>query len=256
MRRSSFVQGHPFDPRPVGHRSRDSRGKFRSEKWDFSTRNLLLAAYTPPLRNKVRQPAGFPTPFRWAYPVLFCAGVKCGRIPSANWGRALPFPLPLTQSGSLRASRHPFGWAYPVLDCAGIKCGRRASANWGRALPFPLPLTRSNPSVRLDAGQLPLHRGAEGTTPQSACGLTAPLTQGSQGITPQSACGLPAPLTQGSRRSNPSVSLRADSSPYTGEPRNNPSVSLRAASSPYTGEPKEQSLSSYAKEVAVTRRGR
>gem|GEM_PF-4479589 len=128
MRRSSFVQGHPFDPRPGGHRSRDSGGKFRSEKWDFSTRNLLLAAYTPPLRNKVREPAGSPTPFGWAYPVLDCAGVKCGRNPSASWGRALPFPLPLTQSGSLRASRHLFGWAYPVLFCAGVKCGRRASA--------------------------------------------------------------------------------------------------------------------------------
>ena len=57
--------------------------------------------------NPVRQPAGFPTPFRgWASPVLFCAGVVCGRIPSANWGRALPFPLPLTQSGGLRPSRH------------------------------------------------------------------------------------------------------------------------------------------------------
>ena len=34
--------------------------------------------------NPVRQPAGFPTPFRgWAYPVLFCAGVVCGRKPSA-----------------------------------------------------------------------------------------------------------------------------------------------------------------------------
>ena len=70
----------------------------------------ILAARRSPLRNKVREPAGFPTPFRgWAYPVLYCAGVVCGRKPSANWGRALPFPLPLTQSGSLRASRHPFG---------------------------------------------------------------------------------------------------------------------------------------------------
>ena len=92
-----------------------------------------------------------------AYPVLVGAVDWSGRRASAIWGRALPFPLPLSQSGSLRASRHPSGWAYPVLFCAGVKCGRRASADWGRALPFPLPLTPE-------------------ATPQSRCGVTAPLT--------------------------------------------------------------------------------
>ena len=50
---------------------------------NWAMEKSLLAAYTPPLRNKVRKPAGFPTPFRWAYPVLFCAGVECGRRASA-----------------------------------------------------------------------------------------------------------------------------------------------------------------------------
>ena len=140
MRRSSFVQGHPFDPRPDGHRSRDSGGKFRSEKWDFSTRNLLLAAYTPPLRNKVREPAGSPTPFEWAYPVLFCAGVKCGRRASANWGRALPFPLPLTQSGSLRASRHPFGEGLPGLILCRGQVRPLGECKLGRVSLSPCPL--------------------------------------------------------------------------------------------------------------------
>ena len=43
----------------------------------------LLAAYTPPLRKDVRKPAGFPTPFRWAYPVLVGAVLLSGRKPSA-----------------------------------------------------------------------------------------------------------------------------------------------------------------------------
>ena len=43
----------------------------------------ILAARRSPLRKDVRKPAGFPTPFGWAYPVLFCAGIACGRKPSA-----------------------------------------------------------------------------------------------------------------------------------------------------------------------------
>ena len=95
---------------------------------NWAMEKSILAACTPPLRNKVRKPAGFPTPFGWAYPVLDCAGVECGRIPSANWGRALPFPSPLTQSGNLRVSRHLSGWAYPVLFCVEVECGHKPSA--------------------------------------------------------------------------------------------------------------------------------
>ena len=107
---------------------RDSRGKFRSEKWDFSTRNLLLAARRSPLRKDVRKPAGFPTPFGWAYPVLAGAVDWSGRRASAIWGRALPFPLPPSQSGGLRPSRHPSGRAYPVLVGAVDWSGRKPSA--------------------------------------------------------------------------------------------------------------------------------
>ena len=63
-------------------------------------RKSILAAYTPPLRNKVRKPAGFPTPFGWAYPVLFCAVFECGRRARGDWGRACePSPVPPTPRG-------------------------------------------------------------------------------------------------------------------------------------------------------------
>ena len=129
----------------------------------------LLAAYTPPLRNKVREPAGSPTPFGWAYPVLVGAVDLSGRNPSADWGRALPFPLPLSQSGGLRPSRH---------------LPRRLGEG---ACPPPCPLP--------------------GATPQSRCGVTAPLTQGSRS-NPSVRCGVTAPLAQGSRR-NPRPDQRA-----------------------------------------------
>ena len=102
-------RGTFFDARGFAAHVEKCRKRFFRRPINWAMEKSILAARRSPLRNNVRKPAGFPTPFGWAYPVLFCAGVACGRIPSANWGRALPFPLPLTQSGSLRASRLPFG---------------------------------------------------------------------------------------------------------------------------------------------------
>ena len=65
------------------HTLKNIGNDFRAGKWDLPMRKSILAAYTPPLRNKVRKPAGFPTPFRWAYPVLFCAVFECGHKSSA-----------------------------------------------------------------------------------------------------------------------------------------------------------------------------
>ena len=61
-------------------------------------RKSILAAYTPPLRNKVRQPAGFPTPFRggltrsWIVQFLSAAAGReetgegsCGPLPLAPY---------------------------------------------------------------------------------------------------------------------------------------------------------------------------
>ena len=89
----------------------------------------LLAAYTPPLRNKVRKPAGFPTPFGVGLPGLgLCRGQVRPQI-ECNLGKGFALPLaPIPVGGGCGRPRHPLGWAYPVLDCAGVECGRRASA--------------------------------------------------------------------------------------------------------------------------------
>ena len=67
----------------------------------------ILAAYTPPLRNKVRKPAGFPTPFGVGLPgLILCSGqvrpqTKC----RLGKGPAGPFPLPLSPRATLQALR-------------------------------------------------------------------------------------------------------------------------------------------------------
>ena len=139
FQRGTFLDAHGFAAHVEKYRWR-----FFRRPMNWAMEKALLAAYTPPLRNKVRQPAGFPTPFGWAYPVLVGAGVKCGRNPSADWGRALPFPLPLTQSGSLRASRHLFGVGLPgLILCRGqVRPPSECRLGKGFALPlspFPFP---------------------------------------------------------------------------------------------------------------------
>ena len=163
-------RGTFFDARGFAAHVEKYRKRFFRRPMNWAMEKSLLAAYTPPLRNKVRKPAGFPTPFGWAYPVLVGAVDLSGRRASAIWGRALPFPLPLTQSGSLRASRHPFGGGFTRSYSVQGLCAAAYRAQTGEGLcPSPCPLPGGNPSVRLDAGQLPLHRGAEGTIPQVRC---------------------------------------------------------------------------------------
>ena len=187
-----FQRGTSLRPASCGHRSRDSGGKFRSEKWDFSTRNLLLAAYTPPLRNKVREPAGSPTPFGAGLPgLILCRGQV---RPQSECRLGKGFALPLAPN----PVRQPTGFPTPFrggltrslivqeLSAAAIRvqtgegaCGPLPLAPFpegigGGRLPSPLPPTRNNPSVRC-GGQLPLSRGA-GATPQSATADSSPYT--------------------------------------------------------------------------------
>ena len=84
-----------------------SRPEHRSslKSWFGAETGESFTLPLPPLESGAAATAP-DTPLGWAYPVLVGAGVKCGRNPSADWGRALPFPLPLTQSGGLRPSRH------------------------------------------------------------------------------------------------------------------------------------------------------
>ena len=196
----------------------------------------LLAAYTPPLRNKVRQPAGFPTPFGVGLPgLILCRGQV---RPQSECRLGKGFALPLAPNPVRRAAALPT----PTGRFGG---GRR---------PAPLPPTRSNPSVRC-GGQLPLRRGA-GATPQSRCGVTAPFFAPKRPFgtfrcfawlirikehtvlfyAKRSRFSRGAACARGSRR-KPSVTLRRDSSPYTGEPEQ-PLSHAAADSSPYTGEPK------------------
>ena len=79
----AFSEGH-FSTRVASpHTSKNIGSDFSAAQWDWAMEKSLLAAYTPPLRNKVRKPAGFPTPFRWAYPVLAGAVDWSGRRASA-----------------------------------------------------------------------------------------------------------------------------------------------------------------------------
>ena len=149
---------------------------------NWAMEKSLLAAYTPPLRNKVREPAGSPTPFGWAYPVLDCAGVECGRRASANWGRGLraPSPCPYPQGGTLQALRasspqgeplnlfslHSEGGEIRKISHAehrsSLKSWFGAEIGGGLASPPPCPLPMGQPFS-------PARR------------RTASLTQGSQG---------------------------------------------------------------------------
>ena len=77
--------------------------------------------------NPVREPAGSPTPFGWAYPVLAGAVFASGSWASADWGE---FHSPLAPFGVREpaGSPTPFGRAYPVLVGAVLLSGRKPSA--------------------------------------------------------------------------------------------------------------------------------
>ena len=71
---------------------------------NWAMEKSLLAAYTPPLRNKVRQPAGFPTPFRGGLTrSYFVQGLSAaaGRV---QIGESFTLPLPPLESGAAAAA--------------------------------------------------------------------------------------------------------------------------------------------------------
>ena len=190
----------------------------------------ILAAYTPPLRNKVRKPAGFPTPFGWAYPVLFCVEVECGHKPSA---------VRRVSEANLKVER--FGEkAERLFRKISRPKHRSSSKSWfgaetGEGACGPLPLAPNPKGTTLQALRAsspqgePLNlfdsqpeRGGRGGR-RLGKGKALPLAPIPVGeTTPQSACGLTAPLTQGSRRAKQTAlpcAQRGQSSPYTGEPK-------------------------------------
>ena len=133
-------RGTFFDARGFAAHVEKYRKRFFRRPINWAMEKSILAAYTPPLRKDVRKPAGFPTPFGWAYPVLAGAVDLSGRRASAIWGRALPFPLPLTQSGSLRASRHPFGGGLTRSCTVQGLCAAAYRVQTGEGLcPSPCP---------------------------------------------------------------------------------------------------------------------
>ena len=148
---------------------------------NWAMEKSLLAAYTPPLRKKVREPAGSPTPFGVGLPGLrLCRGQV--RLPGEcrlGKGPADPFPLPLSPRATLQALRASSPQGEPLnlfsLHSEGGEIRkishaehRSSSKSWfgaeiGEGLcPPPCPLPRGQPFS-------PARR------------RTAPLTQGSQG---------------------------------------------------------------------------
>ena len=181
----------------------------------------ILAAYTPPLRNKVREPAGSPTPFGWAYPVLVGAVDLSGRRASADWGRALPFPLPLTQSGNLRVPRHPLGgltrsWIVQGLSAAAIRV-QTGEGLCPSPCPFPSQEGCGPPDTYREvwgrAPALPLAPYPE--LPLSPLRRTAPLTQGSRSD-PSVRCGGQLPLRRGAEETLVLVKGRGFSAGFRG----------------------------------------
>ena len=123
---------------------------------NWAMEKSILAAYTPPLRNKVRKPAGFPTPFGWAYPVLFCAVFECGRKPSA---------VRRVSGANLEVER--FGEKSTVYSFRKISRleHRSSSKSWFGA-----------ETGEGACGPLPLAPNPKGTTPQSAAADSSPYT--------------------------------------------------------------------------------
>ena len=180
-------RGTFFDARGFAAHVEKYRKRFFRRPINWAMEKSILAAYTPPLRKDVRKPAGFPTPFGWAYPVLFCAGIACGRIPSANWGRALPFPLPLTPrrpplsplrrtapltQGSQRqysgAARRESLWICPARS---LKAVGEGGAGGSDSSPRP---------ERAPKGQEGMWILCGGDNPSGTLRQTAPLAQGSR----------------------------------------------------------------------------
>ena len=149
MRRSSFVQGHPFDPRPA------DTGRGIAEANSAPKNGIFLRGICSSRRTRrrcgiksgnlrvPRHPSGGLTRSYFVQGLSAAAG-------RVQVGESFTLPLPPLESGSLRASRHLSGWAYPVLDCAGVECGRNPSANWGRGLraPSPCPYPQGPPFRR------------------------------------------------------------------------------------------------------------
>ena len=72
-------RGTFFDARGFAAHVEKYRKRFFRRPINWAMEKSILAAYTPPLRKDVRKPAGFPTPFGWAYPVLAGAVDWSGR---------------------------------------------------------------------------------------------------------------------------------------------------------------------------------
>ena len=159
-RASAWSEGHPFDLRPGGHRSRDSRGKFRSEKWDFSTRNLLLAPRRSALRNKVREPAGSPTPFGEGLPGL--SGCSFVERPQTECRLGKGFALPLAPI----PVRQPAGFPTPFR-------GRLARSWWAQLIGAAAGRVQIGESFTLPLP--PLESGAAAAAPDTPWGRAYPV---------------------------------------------------------------------------------
>ena len=122
---------------PEGGTGQKKRERFFRRPMNWAMEKSILAAYTPPLQNKVQGTCGFPdTPSGWAYPVLDCAGVRCGCRVRCRLGGLCPSPAPV--GGGCGRPHTPLGRAYPVLAGAVDWSGRIPSANW-ESFTLPCP---------------------------------------------------------------------------------------------------------------------
>ena len=158
--------------------------------------------------NPVGKPAGFPTPFGWANPVLFCVEVECGRKPSA---------VRRVSEANLKVER--FGEkAERLFRKISRPKHRSSSKSWfgaetGEGACGPLPLAPNPKGTILQA----LRASSPQGEPLNL--FDSQPEGGGRGGTEIGEGQSPSPCPYPGRGDNPSVSLRADSSPYTGEPK-------------------------------------
>ena len=122
--------GRPFPARAARRAAQagKERKRFFRRPMNWAMEKSILAAYTPPLRNKVREPAGSPTPFGVGLPGLrLCRGQV--RLPGeCRLGKGFALPLAPIPVGQPAGFPTPFGRAYPVLAGAVDWSGRIPSA--------------------------------------------------------------------------------------------------------------------------------
>ena len=137
--------GRPFPARAARRAAQagKERKRFFRRPMNWAMEKSILAARGSPLRNKVREPAGSPTPFGVGLPgLILCRGQV--RLPGeCRLGKGFALPLaPIPVGGGCGRPRHPLGRAYPVLAGAVDWSGRIPSANWGE---FHSPLAPDTP---------------------------------------------------------------------------------------------------------------